>query len=114
MTKENEELRKTVKSIEAMAQNCLASQPDDDDKCYKHLFKELSDIFGVAAQAVTKELKRVYRHPKQTLDGETLKCERCGKEIGEEEYCVNFGWCKDCLSKDIAEYHRKNHKENKQ
>ena len=35
MTKENEELRKAVNGVEVMAQNCLASQPEDDDKCYE-------------------------------------------------------------------------------
>ena len=113
MTKENEELRKAVKGVEVMAQNCLASQPEDDDKCYEHLFKGLSDIFGLAAQVLVKELKRVYRHPQQTLKGKVLKCERCGKEIDEEEYCINFGWCKNCLNNDLAEYHRKKQEENK-
>lgn len=59
MTKENEELRKAVKGVEVMAQNCLASQPDDDGKCYEHLFKGLSDIFNLTAQVLTKELQRI-------------------------------------------------------
>lgn len=59
MTKENEELRKAVKGVEVMAQNCLASQPEDDSKCYEHLFKGLSDIFNLTAKILTKELQRI-------------------------------------------------------
>lgn len=35
---------------------------------------------------------------------ETLACEKCGKTISESEYCVHWGWCKECLTKDYEEY----------
>ena len=59
MTKENEEIRKVVNSVEVLAQNCLASQPEDDGKCYEHLLNGISGIFSLAAYVITNELKRI-------------------------------------------------------
>lgn len=59
MTKENEELRRAVKGVEVAAQNCLASQPEEDGKCYEHLLNGVSGIFSLAAKVLTKDLKRI-------------------------------------------------------
>ena len=59
MTKENEELRRAVKGVEVIAQNCLASQPEEDGKCYEHLFNGVSGIFSLAAKVLTKDIKRI-------------------------------------------------------
>ena len=50
MTKENQKLRDSVKEIEVTAANCLASQPDDDDKCKLHLMRTLTKIADMVAE----------------------------------------------------------------
>lgn len=50
MTKENQELRNSVKEIEVTAANGLASQPDDDDKCKLHLMRTLTKIADMVAE----------------------------------------------------------------
>lgn len=37
-------------------------------------------------------------------DEQRCVCEKCGKNISDDEYCVNWGWCEECLNKDYAEY----------
>ena len=34
-------------------------------------------------------------------------CPKCGKEMGIDEYVVNWGLCSDCLDKDYSEYLKK-------
>lgn len=38
-------------------------------------------------------------------------CGKCGKTITASEFDVNWGWCKDCLTKDYEEYLKEHHEE---
>lgn len=44
MTKENQELRDKLKTADLIITTALASQPDDDEKCYVHLRKAVEDV----------------------------------------------------------------------
>lgn len=37
----------------------------------------------------------------QLKNGDTDKCEECGRVIAFDEYAVNFGLCDDCLNKHL-------------
>ena len=39
-------------------------------------------------------------------EDEKLHCEKCGKEISWDEYCVNWGWCAECFDNDVREYYK--------
>lgn len=41
---------------------------------------------------------------KNNLDYETINCTKCGKPITQSEYCINFGYCDECMSNDFEEY----------
>ena len=44
MTEKNNELRGILKNVECIANQCLHSQPNDDDACEIHLMRALSNI----------------------------------------------------------------------
>jgi len=36
--------------------------------------------------------------------GIMLNCSRCKKEIDDNEYVNNWGWCNECFNDDYTEY----------
>lgn len=44
MTIENESLRNKLKAVELMCQSALATQPEEDDACRRHLEDALSKV----------------------------------------------------------------------
>lgn len=55
MTEENKRLRVKVSEIELAASTCLSTQPDDDEKCNKHLKKTLSKIAEESAEFLDRK-----------------------------------------------------------
>lgn len=37
----------------------------------------------------------------------TERCGRCGKEICDEEWVVNWAWCSSCLSGELEKYEQR-------
>ena len=55
MTEENKRLRVKLSEIELAASTCLSTQPDDDEKCNKHLKKTLSKIAEESAEFLDRK-----------------------------------------------------------
>lgn len=51
MTKENEEMRALIKSVELMCHAALVGQPDDDEECRKHLESSVEKIRAAVSKS---------------------------------------------------------------
>ena len=71
------------------------------------------ELSGIAGNILYKEVDVVPKKempkdaPQEKETAEDIRaCENCGKKIGWDEFCNNFGWCDECIGIDLDKYRR--------